>query len=140
MKIDWHEDILPHLEHQGYGRLITTYRWWSTNGRPGLQAVTDWQIERFGRGWPKEFADWIARFIDEKKIDTDRQFIIPIDNSTHIVDFSAVIEGVMSASWEEQQKIKDTLVKIDFSDGDPMHFFGHLAGALARMAQIQYLG
>ena len=35
------------------------------------------------------------------------------------------------ANREEQAQIKNVLVKIDFRNGNPMHFFHHLTGAMA---------
>ena len=45
---------------------------------------------------------------------------------------SMVVDAIKSTSAGEQAKIKDTLVRIDFANGNVLHFFKHLAGALAR--------
>lgn len=42
------------------------------------------------------------------------------------------MEAMFSAPAHEQAAIKTTLVKIDFRNGDILHFFRHLAGAIAR--------
>ena len=41
------------------------------------------------------------------------------------------IESMKITTKDEQEKIRQMLVKIDFQNGDPMHFFKHLAKAMA---------
>lgn len=79
------------------------------------------------------FATWLDTFVDEKGLDTEHIFTKqgPVwgDN---IIPLSVVLAEVKNTSAAEQQGIKNMLVKIDFANGDVMHFFDHLAGALAR--------
>lgn len=79
------------------------------------------------------FATWIDTFVDEKGIDTEHIFTKtgPVWGE-NIIPLGVVVEHMKIASAKEQAGIKDILVKIDFANGDVMHFFDHLAGALAR--------
>jgi len=42
-----------------------------------------------------------------------------------------VVDAINSACKAEQAQIRKTLVMIDFKNGDVMHYFSHLAQALA---------
>lgn len=45
----------------------------------------------------------------------------------NIIDTEVVIEAINNSQEEEQARIKDILIKIDFSNGDINKFFRHLA-------------
>ena len=45
--------------------------------------------------------------------------------------FSLILEHILITSPAEQAQIKDTIVKIDFANGDVLHFFRHLGQAIA---------
>lgn len=79
------------------------------------------------------FATWLGTFVDEK--DLDREHVFTAEGATwgeNLIPLQCVIDAAGQASREEQAKIKDILVRIDFLNGDPMHFFGHLASGMAR--------
>jgi hypothetical protein len=42
-----------------------------------------------------------------------------------------IIDTIKQAPKHEQAQIKNVLIAIDFKNGDIMHFFKHLAGAIA---------
>ena len=48
-----------------------------------------------------------------------------------MIPLANVIAAIKAAPKSEQAVIKTNLVRIDFLNGDVMHFFDHLAGALA---------
>ena len=77
------------------------------------------------------FSKWIDTFIEEKNINIDHE--IEVDGSWGInyIPIACIIEGMKATCKEEQRKIKDILVKIDFKNGDVLHFFNHLAKAMA---------
>jgi hypothetical protein len=50
----------------------------------------------------------------------------------HIIDSETVIEKIKSAPASEQKVIRDTLVRIDFVNGDVMHYLRFLAGAFVK--------
>ena len=80
----------------------------------------------------KAFDKWIDTLVEEKQLDTE--MIFEVEGGAwgmNMIPLAVVIEAIKQTSVEEQAKIKDTLVKIDFMNGDVCHFFKHLAGALA---------
>lgn len=79
------------------------------------------------------FDSWLDSYIEEKSLDLDHFFFKPSRTwGEHIIPLAVIVETAKNTGHEEQRFIKDQLVKIDFAAGDPMHFFDHLAGALAR--------
>ncbi len=78
------------------------------------------------------FTKWLDTFVSEKELNTDRVFEVEgSDWGTNYIPCAVVIEHMKIASPQEQSEIKNMIVKIDFANGDVMHFFEHLAGALA---------
>lgn len=78
-----------------------------------------------------KFNEWLDTFIEEKEIDLDEEFTLTApDGTPNIMSYGVVIEHIMLTTKEEQEKIKDIIVKIDFKNGDVKHFFRHLAQAI----------
>ena len=50
----------------------------------------------------------------------------------HIVETATVIAYIKNLGPEWKAKIKDTFVKIDFMNGDPMHFMGYMAKGMVK--------
>jgi hypothetical protein len=82
------------------------------------------------------FANWLDTFIDEKGIDTEHVFEIDTDDfwRHHTIPFGVVVEAAKNASATEQAQIKNIIVRIDFANGNMLHFFEHLAKGLAANA------
>ena len=78
------------------------------------------------------FAKWIDTIIAEKGLDEERMFAVEGASGTNFIPLGCVIEAIKQTAGAEQAKIKATIVKIDFMNGDICHFFNHLAKALAR--------
>jgi hypothetical protein len=80
-----------------------------------------------------EFDRWLDTFVDEKGLDVDHVFTVETNDfwGTHMIPLSVVIEAAHNTTLDQQHSIKQTLVLIDFKNGDPMHFFAHLAKGLA---------
>ena len=81
-----------------------------------------------------QFATWLDTLIEEKGINTEHIFTIQTDGfwQNHIIPLAVVIEIIKdNISDEERQQILHTLVKIDFINGDIMHFFNYLAAGIA---------
>ena len=78
------------------------------------------------------FNQWLDTFIQEKGIDLDYTFTIEDDGVTHIFELGNIIENIKTTSKEEQNAIKDMIVKIDFNNGDVVDYFKHLAKALVK--------
>lgn len=75
------------------------------------------------------FERWIKTFFEEKGVDLCHIFTVEHNGYTHILQLDYIIEACIKASKHEQKQIKDTIVKIDFLNGDILHFMNHLATA-----------
>lgn len=79
-----------------------------------------------------KFSEWIDTLIEEKNINTDRIFEIEGASGINFIPVAVVIEHIKIATKQDQEKIKNMLIKIDFINGDICHFLNHLAGAIAK--------
>ena len=77
------------------------------------------------------FTKWLDTLIEEKGIDLERNIEVDGPSGLNIMPLSMVIDAIKATGSNEQAQIKNTLVRIDFANGDICHFFNHLAGALA---------
>lgn len=77
------------------------------------------------------FSKWLDTLISEKNIDTDAMIEVEGDSGLNMIPVSIVLDHIKATSEQERQQIKTILVKIDFANGDVLHFIKHLAGALA---------
>ena len=75
------------------------------------------------------YEKWLKTFIEEKGLDLDSEFTVEHKGNIHFISLDFLVGVILKASKEEQEKIKNTIVKIDFMNGDTMHFFNHLATA-----------
>lgn len=73
------------------------------------------------------FEKWLETFVEEKGLDMDYMFTIEHKGFAHMIDLGYVISLCKVASEREQGVIKNTIVKIDFCNGDVLDFFKHLA-------------
>ena len=80
----------------------------------------------------KRFKSWLDTFISEKGINTARILEAEGESGTNFIPVGVIIEHCYIANVSEQAMIKNTLVKIDFHNGDVYHFFNHLAQAIAK--------
>lgn len=76
------------------------------------------------------FEKWFRTFLAEKELSVIDWEIVNDNGTKHFISSSVVVEHILVASPDEQAKIKDIIVQIDFRNGDVNHFFKHLAGAL----------
>ena len=80
------------------------------------------------------FSRWLNTFVDEKGL--DREHVLEVNGSeewgTNYIPLECVIEACMIVHKDDQAKIKDTLVHIDFRNGNVMDFFEYLAKGLAQ--------
>lgn len=77
------------------------------------------------------FGKWLDTFIEEKGIDTEQMVTAAGPSGENHIPVGVIAEHMKIAPKQEQDAIKDVLVRIDFQNGDVLHFFKHLAGALA---------
>ena len=76
-----------------------------------------------------KFEKWLETFVEEKGFDKECTLFEAEDKlgTLHIVDLGHLIEVIKTAAPSEKSKIKDTIVKLDFLNGDIKHFFQYLA-------------
>lgn len=77
------------------------------------------------------FNKWIDTFIEEKGIDTEYLLSVKGLLGTNYIPVGCLIDAMKNAPVSEQKAIKNMIVKIDFVNGDVLHFFNHLAQAIA---------
>lgn len=77
--------------------------------------------------WP-----WLDTFLAEKGVELDETIEVEGPSGTNWMPVGVLVEFMKSAPAREQAQIKDTLVMIDFKNGDVRHFLKHLAAAVAR--------
>ena len=76
------------------------------------------------------FEKWLRTFIEEKELE-GTSFDFKTNGVFNIMPIGTVIEFTAQLSEERQYKIKETLVKIDFKNGDVLHYLKHLARGIS---------
>jgi hypothetical protein len=79
----------------------------------------------------KTFATWFNTFLDEKRIDREQVLTVDGPSGPNSIPVGALIDAILQAPVSEQENIKAAIVVIDFVNGDVLHFFRHLAQAIA---------
>ena len=74
---------------------------------------------------------WLDTFIAEKGIDTEQILEIEGPGGTNFIPVGCIIEAIKTTTRKEKTKIRNTIVKIDFHNGDVLDFFKHLGQAIA---------
>jgi len=77
--------------------------------------------------YSNKFNEWFDILIKEKEIDTTQNFEITVNDQFNIMPLSMIVDLVKNASSQEQNSIKDMLVKIDFLNGNIVDYLKHLA-------------
>ena len=77
------------------------------------------------------FKNWLLTFIDEKGIDLEDTFTVEGPSGPNHIPLGCLVDAMIQAPTQEQHGIKDMIVKIDFRNGEVMHYFQHLAHAIA---------
>ena len=77
--------------------------------------------------------EWLETLITEKGFDLDHELEVDVGGifGTNFIPLAVLVEAIDGAPENEKKEIKKTLVMIDFKNGDIMHFFNHLAKAIA---------
>jgi len=88
----------------------------------------------------KEFINWLDTFLEEKDIELQERFEINVDGVPNNFAYLNVIEQIKITSDEEQEKIREMIVKIDSQNGDVKDYFRHLAIPLAKQANERFYG
>jgi len=79
-----------------------------------------------------EFQIWLKTFIEEKRIDLVQCLTVEGPSGANLMPVQAVVDAIESTGDVEQAQIKETLIIIDFKNGDPLHYIRHLAQAIAQ--------
>ena len=77
------------------------------------------------------FNEWLDTFISEKGIDLEDTFTFENENGFNLMPYGVVVEAIKTTKGEERAAIKNTIVKIDFANGDVLHFCRFLGRGLA---------
>ena len=79
------------------------------------------------------FNNWLDTFISEKGINRDHNLQAEGElTGWNLIPVEVVIEHLKITSPSEQAEAKSILVKIDFHNGDVMHFLQYLAEGIAK--------
>jgi len=79
------------------------------------------------------FCNWLDTFNSEKGLDLETVFTVEgKETGANFIPAAVVVEHMKIAGKQEQAQIKNVIVAIDFKNGDVMHFYKHLAQALAK--------
>lgn len=78
------------------------------------------------------FNEWFVTFIDEKGLNLDYEFLVEHNGQTHFLDLAFMVELIQKASTQEKRKIKETLVILDFSNRNILHYIEFLANAYVK--------
>ncbi len=76
--------------------------------------------------------NYLNDLISEKGLNKETIIEVEGASGTNFIPLGVVVEHILIVNSTEQAKITKTLVKIDFHNGDVMHFFTYLAQAIAR--------
>lgn len=79
--------------------------------------------------------NWLMTFLTEKSINLDETFEINVNNVSNFFTYEVIVELILSSSPSEQKMIKETLIKIDFKNGDVKHYLRFL-GECASKTQM----
>ena len=74
---------------------------------------------------------WLERFLTEKGFDRTIGFTVEGPSGANHMTYEIVIDAIKSAPTYEKERIRDTLVALDFHNRDIGHYFRHLAQAIA---------
>ena len=78
------------------------------------------------------FNNWIDTLVLEKGVDLEQSFTVEGELGANYIPYAVIVEHMKIATTAEQKDIKDILVKIDYCNGDILHFFRHLGQAIAK--------
>jgi hypothetical protein len=78
------------------------------------------------------FNKWLDTFVSEKGIDPEQMLTAEGPSGTNFIPVQCLVDMIKQAPRHEQAGIKSMIVRIDFKNGDVLHYFQHLAQAIAR--------
>jgi len=78
------------------------------------------------------FKNWIDTFIDEKDLPMEDTFTIDKNGTMNIMSYKTIYEHMLIANDQEQEQIKNMIVKIDYMNGNILNFFQYLGKLIAK--------
>ena len=78
-----------------------------------------------------QFSEWLETFLNEKGIDREQILTVQGPSGTNYIPVQSLVEAIHAAPDNEQRRIKEFIVRIDFANGNVIHFFNHIAQAIA---------
>jgi hypothetical protein len=81
------------------------------------------------------FRNYLTVLLKEKGISLEHTFEIPSDSiwGNHLVPMEVVIEFIESLDKPTQSKIKETLVMIDFKNGNVLHYMEYITKGMVQL-------
>lgn len=79
----------------------------------------------------QRFNKFIDTFIEEKNIDIFHLLEVEGESGLNLISIKSVVSEMKRTNEIEQKEIYNTLVELDFINADIVHYFKHLAQALA---------
>mgnify|MGYP003625564276 FL=1 len=78
--------------------------------------------------------NYLNALVEEKGLDLEATIIEAetTEWGTNFIPLGCVIDYIMESGASNQAAVRDTLVKIDFANGNVMHFFKHVASFMAK--------
>lgn len=79
-----------------------------------------------------KFNEWLETLINEKELDRNQTFEFTVNGQWNLMPLGVVEEFMtQTMSKSDQAKSKTILVKIDFANGNLMHYFEYVAKGIA---------
>ncbi len=82
--------------------------------------------------------EYIETFFDEKEVPIEVWAITDDDGTFHIISSDVVIEFLKTLDGKDAEKVRDTLVMIDFNNGDVNHFLKFVAKYITNPEAITF--
>ena len=74
-----------------------------------------------------KFDTWLDTMIDEKNLDRERVYTF----GDNYIPLECIIENIKMFDSDTKMKVKNTLIKIDYRNGDILHFFKYIGEKMA---------
>lgn len=78
------------------------------------------------------FNKWLDTFISEKGIDPEESFDLEGESGTNMMNYGVILDHMKSTTPQEQAKLKDMIVKLDFKNADIRDYLRHLGKAIVK--------
>ncbi len=79
-----------------------------------------------------KFDEWFTTFLEEKEIDLEDTIEFDDHNGFNIMPIGVIKEFLEGQITSIKERVKDTIVKIDFYNGDVMDFLKHIAKGIGK--------